>query len=82
MSRLMKVWVSVGLACGLVSAGLPAGASEVVKLARLVVSGKRSTNELPRTAPAERRSPSAGTQIHGGSGNEAGTAPTPTRGVS
>ena len=82
MSRLLNGWVSFGLALGLVSAGLPAGASEVVKLARLVVSGKRSTNEAPRTAPVERRAPGTGTHVHGGGSNDAGTAPAPARGVS
>lgn len=85
MTRLLRGWISLCLALGLVAGGLPAQASEVVKLARLVVSGKRSTAEAPRTVPAETRP--AGTtssQAHGsGGGNDdAGTAPAPSRGVS
>jgi hypothetical protein len=71
------------LALGLVAAGPPVEASEVVKLARLVVSGKRSANEAPRTTPPEPRSTNSGQQAHGNGGNdEAGTAPAPVRGVS
>ncbi|CAM3724649.1 hypothetical protein [Roseateles saccharophilus] len=83
MLRLRKGWMSLSLAMGLVAAGLPAEASEVVKLARLVVSGKRSPSEAPRSAPSESRATSTGPQAHGNGGNdEAGTAPAPPRGVS
>ena len=82
MPRLLKGWMSLCVALGLVAGGLPAEASEVVKLARLVVSGKRASNEAPRAAPAEPR-PAAAPQAHGSGGSdEAGTAPTPARGVS
>ncbi|MFT7772750.1 hypothetical protein [Roseateles sp.] len=86
MTRLLRGWISLCLALGLVAGGLPAQASEVVKLARLVVSGKRSTAEAPRTTPTESR-PAAGTtspQAHGSGGgsDDAGTAPAPSRGVS
>jgi len=71
------------LALGLVAGGLPAQASEVVKLARLVVSGKRGPSEAPRTSPAETRPAGGGSQAHDSGGSDAaGTAPTPTRGVS
>jgi len=86
MSRQKKGWMSLCLALGLLAGGLPAEASEVVKLARLVVSGKRGTGDAPRTAPAEPSRTSAssgGSQTHGSSGgnDEAGTAPAPARGV-
>lgn len=88
MSRWLKGWMSFGLALGIGVAGLPAQASEVVKLARLVVSGKRSTADAPRTIPSESRSRAAlpSHQTHGNNGggasDEAGTAPAPARGVS
>ena len=83
MLRLSKGWMGLCLALGLVAGGLPAEASEVVKLARLVVSGKRGTTEAPRTTPPEPRSAGAGPQAHGSGGNDdAGTAPAPARGVS
>ena len=83
MSRLSKGWMSLCLALGLVAGGLPAEASEVVKLARLVVSGKRGTVEVPRTTPSEPRSTGTSPQAHGNGGNDdAGTAPAPARGVS
>ncbi|MBW8847653.1 MAG: hypothetical protein JF607_22050 [Burkholderiales bacterium] len=79
----LKGWMGLGLALGLVAGGLPAEASEVVKLARLVVSGKRSPSEAPRTTPPEPRPAAAGPQAHGNGGNDdAGTAPAPVRGVS
>ena len=82
MSRMLKGWMSLGLALGLLAGGLPAQASEVVKLARLVVSGKRGAGEAPRTTPAETR-PATGSQAHGSGGSDqAGTAPAPARGVS
>jgi hypothetical protein len=84
MKKLFKGWICVGLALGLLAGGLPVQASEVVKLARLVVSGKRSASEPPRSAPTESRS-GGGNQTQGASGggsDEAGTAPTPQRGVS
>ncbi|MGM9480020.1 hypothetical protein ACS5PN_02390 [Roseateles sp. NT4] len=62
--------------------GLPAEASEVVKLARLVVSGKRGTTEAPKTTPSEQRPTPSGSQAHGNGGNDdAGTAPAPARGL-
>eukprot|EP00042_Codosiga_hollandica_P055811 m.790102 g.790102 ORF g.790102 m.790102 type:complete len:84 (+) comp59199_c4_seq1:3019-3270(+) len=83
MSRMLKGWTSLCLALGLVAGGLPAEASEVVKLARLVVSGKRSPSEAPRTAPAESRPAGTSPQAHGSGGSDdAGTAPAPSRGVS
>ena len=83
MTRVFKGWMSLCLTMGLVAGGLPVQASEVVKLARLVVSGKRSPSEAPRSTPAEQRPAGSGTQVHGGGGNdEAGTAPAPSRGVS
>lgn len=82
MQRSMKAWICVCLTLGLAAGGMPAEASEVVKLARLVVSGKRSTNEAPRSAPTARTG-GATTQNHGSGGSDAaGTAPAPTRGVS
>jgi hypothetical protein len=68
---------------GLMVGGLPAQASEVVKLARLVVSGKRGTTEAPKTAPTtEPRQAPASSQAHGNGGNDdAGTAPAPARGL-
>ncbi len=83
MPRLRKGWMSLCLTLGLMAGGSPAEASEVVKLARLVVSGKRSSTEAPRTTPPEPRSASNGPQAHGNGGNDdAGTAPAPARGVS
>ncbi|MDR7334620.1 hypothetical protein [Roseateles asaccharophilus] len=83
MKKLFKGWVCLGLTLGLLAGGLPVQASEVVKLARLVVSGKRSPSETPRTAPTETRSGgSSQTQGAGGGSDDAGTAPTPQRGVS
>ncbi|MBV8034455.1 hypothetical protein [Roseateles sp.] len=85
MTRLLRGWMSLCLALGLVAGGFPAQASEVVKLARLVVSGKRSPSEAPRTSSAESRpAGTAGPQAHGSDGgtDEAGTAPAPSRGVS
>lgn len=83
MLRLRKGWMGLSLALGLLAGGMPAEASEVVKLARLVVSGKRGPNEAPRTTPPETRPAGAGPQAHGSGGNDdAGTAPAPSRGVS
>jgi hypothetical protein len=84
MKQAFKGWICLGMLAGMLVGGLPAQASEVVKLARLVVSGKRSTGETPRAAPSESRSNGSGaTQgINGGGSDEAGTAPTPQRGVS
>lgn len=83
MLRLRTGWMSLSLALGLVAGGLPAEASEVVKLARLVVSGKRGPNEAPRAAAPEPRSAGAASPTHGNGGNDdAGTAPAPARGVS
>jgi hypothetical protein len=84
MPRLLKGWMGLGLclALGFGAAGLPAQASEVVKLARLVVSGKRTPPEAPRTAVPEAKA-AAPAQAHGSGGSDdAGTAPTPSRGVS
>jgi hypothetical protein len=78
--RRIKGWMSLGLVVGLLAGGLPAQASEVVKLARLVVSGKRAPSEPPRSTPPEPRPAAQATQ--GGGGDDAGNAPTPTRGVS
>lgn len=83
MRRSSKMWMCLCLALGLTAGGMPAQASEVVKLARLVVSGKRSANDAPRPAPAEARSAAGSVQGHGSGGTDAaGTAPAPTRGVS
>jgi hypothetical protein len=56
-----------------------ADASEVVKLARLVVTGKRSLPESAKTASDTR---SGEHQGHGGGSDDHGTAPAPSRGVS
>ena len=83
MSRMLKGWMISCLAFGLVAGGLPAEASEVVKLARLDVSGKRSPSEAPRTVPVESRPASTSPQAHGSGGSDnSGTAPSPSRGVS
>lgn len=81
MKKLSKGWICLGMALGML-ATVPAQASEVVKLARLVVSGKRSASEAPRPASAEPRTGSGSTQSIGGGSDEAGTAPTPQRGMS
>lgn len=83
MLRLRREWAGLCLALGLVAGVFPADASEVVKLARLVVSGKRNASEAPRTNPGESRASNSGTQVHGNGGSDAaGTAPAPARGVS
>jgi len=86
MSRQTTGWMSLCLALGLLAGGLPAEASEVVKLARLVVSGKRGATDAPRTTPAEPTRSSAssgGSQTHASSGgnDDTGTAPAPARGA-
>ena len=82
MPTVKKGWLCLSVTLGLLTGGLPAQASEVVKLARLVVSGKRSASEAPRTTPPEPR-PTTSSQAHGNGGNDdAGTAPAPARGVS
>ncbi len=82
MTRVKKGWLCLSLTLGLLVGGLPAQASEVVKLARLVVSGKRGTTEAPKSAPAEQRPASTSSQAHGNGGNDdAGTAPAPARGL-
>lgn len=82
MPRVKKGWLCLSLALGLLAGSLPTEASEVVKLARLVVSGKRGTTEAPKTAPTEQRSAPTGSQAHGSGGNDdAGTAPAPARGL-
>ena len=87
--RPSKGWISLSLTLGLLAGGLPAEASEVVKLARLVVGGKRAAStEATRTTPAEQRPANTGTQAQGntggggGGGEDAGNAPAPARGVS
>ncbi len=83
MSQKLKGWMGLCLTLGLVTGGLPAEASEVVKLARLVVSGKRSPSDPPRSAPAEPRPANSNPQAHGNGGSDqVGTAPAPARGVS
>lgn len=83
MPRFFKSWLCLSVAAGLAAGSLPVQASEVVKLARLVVSGKRSQIEPPRSSPADTRPSQAPAQVHGSGGtDEAGTAPAPTRGVS
>ena len=79
-----KGWISLSLALGLLAGGLPAEASEVVKLARLVVSGKRAPSEPPRTptAPEPRTATAPQAQSTDGGGDDAGNAPAPARGVS
>lgn len=83
MPHVPKAWISFGLSLALVFACIPSQASEVVKLARLVMSGKRTATEPPRNAPPEPR-PTSTPQAHGTSGgsDEAGNAPTPARGIS
>jgi len=81
MRRVKKGWWCLSLTLGLLAGSLPAEASEVVKLARLVVSGKRGSTEAPKAAPAEQRQAPA-PQAHGSGGNDdAGTAPAPARGL-
>lgn len=85
--RPSKGWISLSLTLGLLAGGLPAEASEVVKLARLVVGGKRAaTTETARTTPAEQRPTNTGSQAQGntggGGGEDTGNAPAPARGVS
>jgi hypothetical protein len=83
MPRLLKGWMSLCVTLGLVAGGLPAEASEVVKLARLVVSGKRASSEATRTTAAPESRPAPSSQTHGSGGSDdAGTAPAPARGVS
>lgn len=58
-------------------------ASEVVKLARLIVTGKRSNpSPEPQRPAAESRSGAEDQGHGGGSTDEHGTAPNPQRGVS
>ena len=83
MQRILRGCLYLGLALGVSVGAMPVQASEVVKLARLVVSGKRSAAESPRGAPPEARTSTTSPQVHGSGGNdEAGTAPAPARGVS
>lgn len=83
MKRMRNGGMSLCLALGLIAGGFPAQASEVVKLARLVVSGKRGGTESARTTVAPAQPSGSGTHVHNGGGNDAaGTAPTPQRGVS
>lgn len=84
MKRSTRLWISLGAALGIALGGLPAQASEVVKLARLVMSVKRSSNDAPRPPANEARSSTAASpQSHGNGGSDAaGTAPAPARGVS
>lgn len=83
MKRSTQLWMSVCVAFGFAAGSVPADASEVVKLARLVVSGKRTTSDTPRPAANETRSSATSPQSHGNGGSDAaGTAPAPTRGVS
>jgi hypothetical protein len=83
MKRSTQRVLCLSMALGLAAGGLPAHASEVVKLARLVVSGKRSTSEAPRPTATEARSSAPAPQAHGNGGSDAaGTAPAPSRGVS
>ena len=82
MPRVKKGWVCLSVTLGLLAGSLPAEASEVVKLARLVVSGKRGTTEAPKSAPTEPRQAPTSPQTHGSGGNDdAGTAPAPARGL-
>jgi hypothetical protein len=83
MQRQRSAWVVIGLSICLLAAAVPAQASEVVKLARLVVGGKRGAAEPGRTSPPESKPAGAGSQAHGAGGTDAaGTAPVPPRGVS
>ncbi|MFG6457167.1 hypothetical protein [Roseateles sp. BYS96W] len=79
-----KGWIGLALSLCLLVGGWPAEASEVVKLARLVVSGKRAANEAPRTpsTPQEPRNPANAQAQGGGGSDEAGNAPAPSRSVS
>lgn len=82
MSRVLKAGLGLGIAVGMAAAYLPAQASEVVKLARLVVSGKRGSIDTAKaTAPDARSTGGSPSQGNGGN-NDAGTAPAPARGVS
>jgi hypothetical protein len=83
MLQYKNACTSLCLAAGLIVGGLPAEASEVVKFARLVVSGKRTTTEAPRITPPEQRQTPTSPQAHGGGGSDdAGTAPAPSRSIS
>ena len=85
MTQYKRGLLSLSLAGGLIVGGLPAEASEVVKFARLVVSGKRSAMDAPRITPPEQRPSPSSPQAQGGSGGGSdmtGTAPAPARGVS
>jgi len=57
MFQLRRISVITAIAIGSVLGAQVAQASEVVKLARLVVTGKRSSNETPRAAVPEVRTP-------------------------
>ena len=83
MPRVKKGWLCLSLTLGLLAGSLPVQASEVVKLARLVVSGKRGSTEAPKTTPTEQRQAPTAPQTHGSSGgnDDAGTAPAPARGL-
>jgi hypothetical protein len=82
--RSSKGWIALSVSLGLLAGGMPAEASEVVKLARLVVSGKRAANEPTRPAQPEQRTSPGNNQVQGGGGGgeDPGTAPAPTRGMS
>jgi hypothetical protein len=82
MSRVLKGCLGLSLAIGMTAGYLPAQASEVVKLARLVVSGKRASTDTVK-APSQDARPGGNSQAHGNGGNDdTGTAPAPSRGVS
>jgi hypothetical protein len=75
-------WIVAGVTLGALAAGLPAQASEVVKLARLVVTGKRAAAEAPRSAPPQARRPADAPSNGAGGSDDTGTAPAPSRGIS
>ncbi|MFG6439403.1 hypothetical protein [Roseateles sp. LKC17W] len=82
--RSSKGWIALSLSLGLLAGGMPAQASEVVKLARLVVSGKRAATEPVRAAQPEQRTTPGNNQMQSssGGGEDPGTAPAPARGMS
>ena len=57
MSRRLSLAIAAGLALALLLPVGPAAASEVVKLARLVITGKRLSADHREAAPAPKTAP-------------------------
>lgn len=77
-SSFYRICVGIAMSA-LVMGSLPVQASEVVKLARLVVTGKRGAVEPAKAPRLDNRNINEATS-HGG-GDDHGAAPTPPRGV-